>query len=395
MKLPRILLLHSWAICLVLLFLTGSTSIAQDSTDDVKPTLRNYDPKTELRVKQTPIEHAKHPVIDVHSHFAIRLRGDKEALTKYVELMDRNHIALSVSFDAPLGSEDDHLAFLKPYKDRIPFFVHIDFVQSKRRDEPATHAVNRPDFIRRSVEQLRIAKQKGAVGVKLFKSFGLQIKRKDGNLVKIDDPVFDPIWNECGKLGLPVIMHTADPIAFFKPIDKNNERWEELSRRPGWSFYGDQFPTRESLLEARNRVISRHPGTTFIGAHVANNSEELSVVEAWLDKYPNLVVEFASRINELGRQPYTARKFLIKYQDRVLFGTDGPWPEQRIKYYWRFLETYDEYFRYSEKSPPPQGAWRIYGVHLPDKVLKKIYFQNTLRIMPGLKSRYEKASRNW
>ena len=186
-------------------------------------------------------------------------------------------------------------------------------------------------------------------------------------------------------------MHTADPVAFFKPIDANNERWEELSRHPDWSFYGDQFPDRDELLAARNRVVQRHPGTTFIGAHVANNAEDLATVAKWLETYPNLVVEFASRINELGRQPYTARKFLIKFQDRILFGTDGPWPEERLRYYWRFMETYDEYFPYSEKRPLPQGMWRIYGVGLPERVLKKIYFENALRVMPSLKERYEKA----
>jgi predicted TIM-barrel fold metal-dependent hydrolase len=140
-------------------------------------------------------------------------------------------------------------------------------------------------------------------------------------------------------------------------------------------------------------VIARHPNTTFIGAHFANNSEDLAVVGQWLDQYPNLVVEFASRINELGRQPYTARKFFIKYQDRILFGTDGPWPELRLSYYWRFLETYDEYFQYSEKSPQPQGLWRIYGIGLPDDVLKKIYHENAMRVVPGLKALVETMPR--
>jgi predicted TIM-barrel fold metal-dependent hydrolase len=188
-------------------------------------------------------------------------------------------------------------------------------------------------------------------------------------------------------LGLPIILHTADPVAFFKQIDKTNERWEELSRHPDWSFYGEQFPSREELLAARNRVIARHPKTIFIGAHVANNSEDLAVVGRWLDEYPNLYVEFASRIGEMGRQPYTSRKFIIKYADRVLFGTDGPWPERRIRLYWRFLETQDEYFPYSEKEFPPQGLWNIYGLYLPDPVLRKVYHENAARIIPGVKEK--------
>lgn len=207
--------------------------------------------------------------------------------------------------------------------------------------------------------------------------------------MKIDDPRWDPIWAVCGELGIPVIMHTADPAAFFDPVDASNERWEELSRHPDWSFYGDEFPSRQELFDARNRVIGRHPRTTFIGAHIANNSEDLEIVSKWLDAYPNLVIELASRIGELGRQPFTARKFLIRYADRILFGTDGPQPETRLRLYWRFLETDDEYFPYSEKSPPPQGFWNIYGVNLPKDVLRQVYCENAMKFIPGVRERVE------
>ena len=182
-------------------------------------------------------------------------------------------------------------------------------------------------------------------------------------------------------------MHVADPAAFFLPIDETNERWEELHRHPDWSFAQKEFPTREELLEARNRIIARHPKTNFIGAHMANNSEDLQQVGKWLDTYPNLYVEIASRISELGRQPYTARQFFLDYQDRIMLGTDGPWPEQRLTLYWRFLETFDEYFPYSEKPFPPQGLWRIYGIGLPDDVLKKVYHENAAKIIPGVAER--------
>ena len=162
-----------------------------------------------------------------------------------------------------------------------------------------------------------------------------------------------------------------------------------MSRHPDWSFHGKDFPKRDELLAARNRVIQRHAKTTFIGAHMAGNPEDLDEVSQWLEQYPNLYVEIASRIGELGRQPYTARKFMIKHQDRVLFGTDGPWPELRLTYYWRFLETRDENFPYSEKSPPPQGFWNIYGVELPEAVLKKVYFENALKILPAAKDKFE------
>jgi len=196
----------------------------------------------------------------------------------------------------------------------------------------------------------------------------------------------------CGDLKIPVIMHTADPSAFFEPITPNNERYEELARHPDWASPSDKFPTRDSLHATRNKVIAKHPNTIFIAAHLGNDAEDLTQTAEWLDTYPNLYVEIASRIAELGRQPYTARKFLLKYQDRVLFGTDGPWPEERLRLYWRFLETDDEYFPYSEKEFPPQGFWNIYGVYLPDDVLSKIYRDNLLKILPHLRSQYAAAS---
>ncbi len=357
------------------------------------PTLRNFDPTPTLKVFKTDLHQAKFQVIDIHSHFGFRFKGDRTELDRYVRAMDKNRIAVSVSLDAKLGNEEEHLQFIgDKYGKRITAFAHIDFQGSGKKEAPETWACNQLGFVRNCVEQLRAAKPKGIMGVKFFKSFGLQFKNADGSLIQIDDTRFDPIWKTCAELRLPVIIHTADPAAFFRPIDSKNERWEELSRHPEWSFYGDPFPTREELLLARNRVIRRHPKTTFIGAHGANNSEDLTTVSQWLDKYPNLMVEFASRINELGRQPYTARKFFIKYQDRILFGTDGPWPELRLSYYWRFFETYDEYFEYSEKSPQPQGMWRIYGIGLPEDVLKKIYHKNAIRVIPGIRDAFLAAT---
>ena len=306
--------------------------------------------------------------------------------------MDQNNIAVSISMDATIGSVDEHLEFLGQYNKRFGSFAFIDFQGKGKRDEPKTWACNQQGFVRTTVEQIKEAKQKGIIGLKFFKSFGLRYKNPDGSLIRIDDVRFEPIWKICGELQMPVLMHVADPVAFFQKVDAKNERWEELSRRPSWSFYGDEFPTREELLTARNKVIQRHPKTTFIGAHFANNAEDLKTVGQWLDQYPNLVIEFASRINELGRQPYTARKFFLKYQDRILFGTDGPWPELRLTYYWRFLETYDEYFQYSEKTPQPQGLWRIYGIGLPDSVLKKIYQENATRLFPGVKDKFDLAT---
>ncbi len=371
-----------------------SPAFAQIVDRKQAPSISDFHPQSNLKVKWHDIRQAKFPVIDIHTHFGFRLKGDPEALDKFVAVMDRNRIKMCVSLDAKLGKEEDHLKFLKKkYSDRFAVFCHLDFQGDGIADQPETWACNQPGFVREAIENLIQAKKKGIVGLKFFKQFGLGYKNPDGSLIKIDAPRFDPIWKKCGELGLPVIIHTGDPAAFFLPIDNTNERLEELSRHPDWSFYGDEFPKRMELLAARNRVIKKHRSTQFIGAHVAGNPEDLAKVGQWLDEMPNLSVELASRIGELGRQPITSRKFFIQYQDRILFGTDGPWPEQRLVSYWRFLETLDENFPYSEKTPPPQGLWNIYGIGLPDNVLKKIYFQNAIRLLPSIAQRFEKAAR--
>ena len=356
--------------------------------------LRNFRPVPTLQVPQHLLKRARFPVVDMHTHFFHRLKHSPDQLDHFVELMNRHNIAVCVSLDGRLGERfEEHRKYLwTKYRDRFLIFVNVDWMGAGDPEKPETWDCHRPEFARRVARQLAEAKSQGASGLKLFKQFGLSYRNPDGSLLRIDDRRWDPIWKACGTLGLPIIVHTGDPIAFFQPIDASNERWEELSRHPEWSFPPDKFPTRKQLLAARNRVIARHPKTTFIGAHMANASEDLATVAAWLDKYPNLVVEPASRIGELGRQPYSARKFFLKYADRVVFGTDGPWPEERLTYYWRFLETWDENFPYSEKPFPPQGLWRIYGLGLPENVLRKIYHENAVRLIPGLKQRVERFS---
>jgi predicted TIM-barrel fold metal-dependent hydrolase len=353
--------------------------------------LENFRPVPMLKVGRHEPARAKFPVVDVHTHFRHKFRGGADELAQWIELMDRHQIAVCVSLDGQwdeLLEEHARLLWTK-YKDRFAIFVNIDWQGAGKTDDPASWDCQRPDFARRVVRQLAAAKERGACGVKIFKQFGLTYRNPDGSLLRIDEERWDGIWRACGELGLPILIHTADPVAFFEPIDERNERWEELHRHPDWSFHGPRSPRHSELLAALNRVVERHPRTTFIAAHVANNAEDLTTVGHWLDKYPNLYLEIASRIGELGRQPFSARKFLIKYQDRVLFGTDGPWPEERLRRYWQFLETDDEYFPYSEKEFPPQGFWNIYGVSLPDEVLRKIYHENAARIVPSIKERLE------
>ena len=354
--------------------------------------LERFRPVAQLKVTEHLLRRAKLPVVDVHVHPRIRLRHSPEELDQFVRVMDEQNIAICVSLDGGMGDAfDEHAKYLwTKYRNRFVIFANIDWQGNGKDDAPGTWDCQRPDFGRRMAKELARLKEAGASGLKVFKDFGLQYRNPDGSLIKIDDPRWDAIWQACGELGLPVIMHTADPTAFFQPVDETNERWEELHRHPDWSFFGPQWPSRATLHAARNRVIARHRQATFIGAHLANDGEDLAEAARWLDVYPNLVLEIASRINELGRQPYTAREFFLKYADRILFGTDGPRTPDRLLLYWRFLQTRDEYFPYAETPFPPQGFWRIYGVHLPDDVLRKVYFENAQRIIPGVKERLAK-----
>lgn len=363
-----------------------------DGTDGRPLALDQFQPKSSLQLPQNRPAHAKYPVVDVHVHPRIKLHNNAEQLDEYVRIMDQQNIAVSVSLDGQLGdSLEEHKRLLwTKYRDRFVIFSNIDWIGSGKRDDPSSYACHRPGFARRMAAALADAKQQGAVGLKVFKVLGLYLRNPNGTLVTIDDPRWDPIWQACGELEMPVLIHSADPVAFFQPMDRFNERWEELNRHPDWSFAGDEFPSHDEVLAARNRVIARHPNTTFIGAHVANHPENLAEVSKWLDAYPNLYVEIAARIAELGRQPRTARNFLIKYADRVMFGTDGPRPVGRLLPHWRMLETSDEYFTYAENQYPPQGLWSIYGLNLPDEVLRKIYSENATKLIPGVMERLSK-----
>ena len=354
--------------------------------------LSEFKPKSRLIVPLKKKHSAKFPAVDVHTHMYFRTLLEIDAVDRIVHEMDANNIAVTVSLDGTLGDRlDRHTKQLwRRYKDRFVIYANIDFRGTADENQPALWLCNQPNFVRHTCEQLKAAHASGISGLKFFKQFGLGYKYADGSLIKIDDPQWDPIWDLCGELGLPIILHTGDPSAFFQPINPQNERYDELRRHPDWSFVGKTFPSRDQLHAARNQVVQRHPKTTFIFAHFGNDAEDLVQTSQWLDSYPNVYIETASRINELGRQPYTARDFFLKYQDRIMFGTDGPWPAERLSYYWQFFETKDEYFPYSEKDPPPQGLWNIYGIFLPDDVLEKIYHSNAEKIIPGVSERVRK-----
>ena len=334
--------------------------------------LIDWKPKSQLVVKETEIITPKYPVIDIHNH----LRNLSRAQT-YLDEMNKTGVWMCVNLDGKLA-DDSYKQTLEAAKavssDRLIVYVTPDFSK-----------IDEPNFGIKEAAKLEEAVKLGVRGLKIFKSLGLTFKDKSGKLIPVDDPRIDPIWKKCGELGIPVMIHVSDPAAFHAgPIDRYNERYDELIGNPSWSFYGDKFPTKDELIEQRNRMIARHPNTIFIGAHVGDFAEDLGRVSIWLEQYPNYYVDISARIGELGRQPYSARKFLIKYQDRILFGSDTPPSVEAYRVFYRFLETDDEYF-----DPTPahklQGRWMIYGVNLPDEVLEKIYNKNALKIMKMFK----------
>lgn len=354
-------------ISALFLLLFPATLLAQ--AGDLK--LRDWKPRSQLVTKETKILKAKFPVVDIHNHLR-----DLEKAEAYLAEMDKVGVWKCVSLDGR-SAEDFYKEHLRVShgvsKDRFLIFFVPDFSK-----------IDEPNFGRNEARKLERAVKEGVRGLKIFKVLGLTIKDKSGKLVPVDDPRIDPIWAKCGELGIPVMIHVSDPKAFFTPVDRYNERYDELGDNPEWAFGGPEYPSKEEILAQRNRAIAKHPNTIFIGAHMGNLPEDLGQVAEWLDKYPNFYVDIDARISELGRQPYTARKFMIKYQDRVLFGTDTPPKAEAYRLYFRFLETDDEYF-----DPTPahklQGRWMIYGLYLPDEVLEKIYNKNAQKILATYK----------
>jgi predicted TIM-barrel fold metal-dependent hydrolase len=239
--------------------------------------------------------------------------------------------------------------------------------------------LERSDFVQLTKDRLEALAERGACGIKFWKDFGLTLTDASGNLLRIDDERFAPIFEKATELRMAVMFHTADPAAFFKPIDAHNERYEELAAHPDWAF--SSVPAEKwDLLEQRNRVFKRHPRTTFVGAHVGESGEDLAFVRRMLEDHPNVQIDISARTPELGRQPYTARKLFLDFPERILFGTDLLPDEEMYRLYYRFLETADEYFEYPSHASR-QGRWNIYGLFLPDEVLRKVYRDNALKLL--------------
>jgi predicted TIM-barrel fold metal-dependent hydrolase len=363
--------------CLVLVGLLAAAPAAAQSTDDIRNLkLRDWEPKSMLVTKTTVVEKPRYPAIDVHNHLGTGKDKLTPALVKrYLKEMDEAGVRTVVNLDGMWGDrlKETLKALDEAHPGRFLTFAQINF-----------EGIDDKDWGKREAKRLEESFKMGAKGLKFHKTLGLRYRYKNGKLMQVDDRQLDLVWEMCAKYKRPVMIHTADPAAFFTPLDRFNERWHELNAHPEWLFYGRQFPNRQGLLDQCSRVIGRHPRTTFICAHFGNNAEDLAAVGKSLDKYPNMFVDIDARISELGRQPYSARKFLIKYQDRVMFGTDTPPNREAFRIYYRFLETDDEYFDCAA-SHHRQGFWMIYGIFLPKEVLQKVYRKNAERLLFGLK----------
>lgn len=348
---------------------------AEPSPSDIRELkLRDWRPTSMLIVKSTSVDKPSFPAIDIHNHLgAGKANLTAERVAQYLTEMNEAGVATVVNLDGGWGERlTETLAALdEAHPGRFLTFAQIDFTD-----------FDDAGWSERETKRLLASFDAGAKGLKFHKSLGLGFRHKDGSLVAVDDPKLAPIFETCADRGKPIMIHTADPAAFFTPLDRFNERWHELNEHPNWLFHGGDFPSRERLLEQFVRVVERHPRATFIGAHFGANVEDLATVGAWLDRYPNLYVDIDARISELGRQPYTARRFILKYQDRVMFGTDTAPNREAFRIYYRFLETDDEYFDCAA-SHHLQGFWMIYGIDLPKNALEKVYVRNAERVLFG------------
>ena len=330
----------------------------------------DYNPPSSLVVPENILTRAKFPFVDVHNHqFDMPLKD----LSNLTAEMDSLNMAFMVNLS---GFRGLYLAkCIDNVKENAPtrfgLFVNLDWEK-----------IDEDDFVQNNLAILREAKTSGAIGLKVYKGLGLSDTDSSGKRIAVNDPRLDPIWAECGALGFPVLIHSAEPPSFWKPKDKNNERWLELKQKPGRYRDPAKVPSFESIIAEQHDVFRKNPGTTFINAHLGWMGNDLDRLGEHLDTYPNVMTEIGAVLAELGRQPLRARKFFEDYQDRILFGKDS-YNVSEYYTYFRVLETKDEYFDYYRKR---HAFWKMYGLGLPDSILKKLYYKNALRILPSIDS---------
>jgi predicted TIM-barrel fold metal-dependent hydrolase len=348
-------------------------------TDLAQLRLRDYRPVPCLSAPSHSVERACSPVIDAHTHLGRWLTGGTWAVSstaRLADLMDSCNIAAMVNMDGRWGGElEANLdRYDRWYPGRFATFCHVDWT-ALADGEPGRLAASLADSVAR-----------GARGLKVWKDLGLHVRDRQDRLVLPDDPRLSPLWEQAAELAVPVAIHTADPVAFFEPVDERNERLEELLDHPQWSFADPRFPRFSQLMGSLEALVADHPRTSFIGLHAGCNAEDIAWIDRMLATYPNFTIDIAARIAELGRQPRRTRALIMRHPDRVLFATDLIPPERdTYEIYFRFLETDDEYFRYSPEDPPPTGRWSISALNLPAEVLRLVYSENARTLIPGLR----------
>jgi len=337
------------------------------------PSIVDYRPRSTLVVPAHPVPTAKFPAIDYHGHPRGDLITTPEGLERLGDDLDAINVRVMIAANSISGDDLTRtlalIAASPRMQDRVRVFTGIDF-----------SGVG-PGWAGRAVAQLEADAAAGAVGIgEIGKWLGLRTRKADGSRLRIDDPALDPVWQAAARLGLPVFIHTADPQEFWQPIDYANERWLELALFPGRRYPPDDFPSFEELMAERDSMIRRNPQTTFVLAHMGWHANDLPRLSQLMDELPNILVEVGAVLYDIGRQPRAAHDFFIRYQDRILFGKDSFQPEE-YPYYWRVFETRDDYFDYYRDY---HAFWKLYGIDLPDEVLRKVYYRNALRITPGL-----------
>ncbi len=338
------------------------------------PSILDYRPRSTLVTTEHAVPKAKYPAIDYHGHPTGGAITTPEGLEQLGDALDRIGVQVIVAANNISG---DNLARTLALvsasprmKDRVRVLTGVGF-----------SGVGSPGWAERAVAQLEADAKAGAVGIgEIGKGLGLSTTKADGSRLRIDDPALDPVWQAAARLGLPVFIHTADPQEFWQPIDNSNERWLELALFPGRRYPAEQFPGFEQLMAERDAMIRRNPRTTFVVAHMGWHANDLPRLSRMMDEMPNILVEVGAVLYDIGRQPRAAHDFFVKYQDRILFGKDSFQPEE-YPYYWRVFETRDDYFDYYRDY---HAFWKLYGIDLPDEVLKKVYYKNALRITKGI-----------
>ncbi|MCP4204830.1 MAG: amidohydrolase [bacterium] len=351
------------------------------------PLFYQYDPPSTLVVPGRQLTRAKYPFVDVHSHLFQMADQD---LAEVVAEMDKLNMAVMVNLSGRsfnrVTNPDGSMRFSLRGGDYLERSV-----ENGRKSAPGRFLVftnfdpsglGEPGWLERTLSQLETDVANGALGLKVYKSLGLESVDFEGKRIAVDDERLDPIWTRCGELGIPVLIHSGEPAAFWLPRDKNNERLFELIQRPERYRDPERVPSWEQIMGEQRSVFAKHPETTFIAAHLGWMGNDLARLGRLLDQLPNVYTEIGAVLGELGRQPRTAHEWFVEYQDRVLFGKDA-WTPSEYHVYFRVLETEDEYFDYYRRR---HAFWKMYGMQLPDEVLRKLYYKNALKLLPGLDS---------